>query len=139
MKKILVVLAMFLAMGFVFSSMAMAGTVNVDANDQNCDDTNRNTSPISNDDTEVTIWITQAKNHVSTTNLVSLYGAKGEFLASVCPTFTQCGGKYDQYWKGLVSFDSLLNQETVGNIKVVVTVGCEAGKVYGSQTVALTD
>ena len=131
-------MAVFVAIGFGLSSQVFAGTVNVEPTSvASCDDTNRNESVIDNDTDSVRIWITQAKKHVSTDNLVSLY-QDGELLGSVCPGFTQCTGKYDQYWYADVSFLGL-SQQAVGNVKVVVNVGCVDGKVYGAQTVGLIE
>ena len=131
-------MAVFVAIGFGISTQVLAGTVNVEPTaDASCDDTNRNSSVIDNDTEAVRVWITQAKKHESTENLVSLY-QDGVLLGSVCPTFTQCPEKYDQFWYADVSFLGL-SQNAVGNVKVVVTVGCVDGKVYGAQTVGLID
>jgi hypothetical protein len=139
-KKLLLLVAVVLAVGFLFSSRAHAGSVNVDL-DNDCSDSNRNTGVIDNDADPVTIWITSNEKQFVGQYLISV--SIGGTTYSTCAYFNNCGDPHQWYW-AQVSFDSLLSSgEPTGKANVQVSEspeGCTAGgKVVGGQTITVTD
>jgi hypothetical protein len=128
----LILVAALLVISFGMTSKAIAGSVNVDL------DNDRNTAVIDNDADPVTIWVTIASEKHLAGEYTVVVTPKGELSQSVCVSLTACGTPHQWYW-AQVSFDSLLNTDPVGQVNVQVLEGCGLdGKVVGGQTVTVT-